>query len=93
MNKIEDLLEKQSKSLSNINAELCDIKVTVAKQEINLKADRRRTSLLEDSVGMLRREFNPIKTHVAVTNGIVKAFIVIIAAGGTIAGILKVFIL
>lgn len=82
--KLKDFLEKQDNQLE-------EIRITLVKQEQNLKSHMRRTRLLEENVALLRREFNPIKTHVAVVNGITKAFFGFLTIVGTGAAIAKVF--
>lgn len=82
--KFREHFEKQTNDIN-------DIKVCLVRQEQNLKHHVKRTTLLEENVKLLRREFSPIKMHIAVVNGITKAFLGLLAATGTLAGIYHVF--
>jgi len=84
--KLRNWLEKQSNDMN-------EIKCTINLQEQNLRHHVRRTNLLEENVKMLRKDFNPIKMHVAVVSGVTKALLGLLTAVGVIAGIVKVFFL
>lgn len=63
LEKLDARLEKQAEALHSIDK-------TLAKQEENLKDYMRRTELAEENINLLRKEVEPIKSHVVRVDGI-----------------------
>lgn len=76
--------------LDKICEDLSELKITVAKQEENLKEHIRRTELAEENLQMLRQEIEPLKQHVTVINGILKIIGIISVIIGSGAGFFQI---
>lgn len=59
--------------LDKISEDVSDLKVTVAKQEENIKEHIRRTELAEENLDLIRKEMLPLKEHVVTINGVLKS--------------------
>jgi len=59
--------------LDKISEDVSDLKVTVAKQEENIKEHIRRTELAEENLDLIRKEMQPLKEHVIAINGVLKS--------------------
>ena len=69
--------------------ELQEIKVILAKIEVDLRHHIRRTDILEDSMKELLKEIKPVQRHVSVVNAIGKLMLGISAISAAIATILS----
>jgi Na+/phosphate symporter len=78
-----DHIEKLHDKVDDIQKNISEINVTLAKQAVSLEEHIRRTKNLEDRV-------EPIETHVKGVAGIIK-FFSILATIATIAEVLSVF--
>lgn len=77
--------------LDKIAEDITEIKVTLGKQEENLKEHMRRSLANEAAVEILKEELKPIKTHVDHVNGAIK-FIALLGLFASIsAALVKVF--
>lgn len=59
--------------LDKISEDVSDLKVTIAKQEENIKEHIRRTELAEENLDLIRKEMQPLKEHVIAINGVLKS--------------------
>lgn len=66
------LLEKLYAKVEKISDDQSDMKITLAKQEENLRQHMRRSDLLEEGITVLKTEMEPIKHHVALVGAIGK---------------------
>jgi chromosome segregation ATPase len=90
--KLRDFLDKQSKDTQ-------DIKIQIVEIKSDLKHHIKRTDMLEDRQDIFKKtqdriqeEIKPLRTHVAVSSALTKWILAAIAAGGSIAGIYKIFL-
>lgn len=82
--KLRDWLEQHQK-------EMLDIRVDQAEIKKDIKHHIRRTSLLEENMNYLRKEFNPIKTHIAITSAVTKGLLWVTSVVAGLAAIYKIF--
>lgn len=68
----DELLEKIYQKQEHLSEEISDIKVTLAKQEENLRLHMYRTELAEKSIEILKEELKPVKAHVILIQGVAK---------------------
>ena len=76
--------------LDKIGDDLSSMKITIAKQEENLKEHIRRTELAEENLEMLRGEIQPLKEHVIAINSILKGIGVVSVIIGSAAGFFQI---
>lgn len=76
--------------LDKISEDISDLKVTVAKQEENIKEHIRRTELAEENLDMIRNEIKPLKEHVIAINGVLKTIGIISVIIGSGAGFFEI---
>lgn len=88
---LERIYDKQEQIASDVG----EIKVTLAKQEENLKLHIYRTELNEQNIELLRKEFHkdvePIKTHIKYLQGIAKFVGGVALLATFVVTILKIF--
>lgn len=89
--KTSDRFDKLEKNIEKISDGVADINVTLAKQHASLDEHMRRTSALEESVDLLRKEVKPVQSHVAMMHGAAKLIGIISVAGGAIKVVLELF--
>jgi hypothetical protein len=87
---VSELTELKAAVLK-IADDLGDLKVTAAKQEVNLAEHMRRTELAEKSIELLRSDVKPIQKHVAMLEGVLKALGILSVILGLIAGAIQFF--
>lgn len=75
---IQKIYDKQEK----ISEDMGEVKVTLARQEENIRTHIRRTELAEMNIESLRKEIEPVKTHVKMIQGALK-FIGLAGVGAT----------
>ena len=68
-----------------------DIRVDQAEIKRDIKHHIQRTNLLEENMQYLRKEFNPIKTHVAITGAVTKGLLWVVSILGGVAAIYNLF--
>jgi ABC-type Zn uptake system ZnuABC Zn-binding protein ZnuA len=86
---ISDKVDKLDTKLDNMITDITEIKITSAKQHEALNYHIKRSDLNEENIEMLRKEFEPIKSHVAAVNGILKFVAICSSVLGVIFGFLK----
>jgi hypothetical protein len=72
--------------LDRIGEDLSELKITVAKQEENIKEHIRRTEIAEQNLEIIHNEIRPLKEHVIVINAVLKGIGVISVIIGSAAG-------
>ena len=83
--------------LDQINKEIEEIKIIMAKNTASLELHMYRTELNEEAIDLMRTTFKPVAEHVAFVNGVAKAVVFttkVIGAGAalaTIASVLRLF--
>jgi cob(I)alamin adenosyltransferase len=90
-NLVKDRADKLDAKLETIASDIVEIKITSAKHNEALIYHIKRSDLNEENIEMLRKEFEPIKAHVAATNGVLKFIAVCSSIFGIIFGFLKLF--
>jgi hypothetical protein len=78
--------ERLFEILDKISDDISELKITVAKQEENIKEHIRRTELAEENLQFLRQEIQPLKEHVVTINGVLKIIGTISIIIGSAAG-------
>ena len=61
-----------SAKLDRIVDDLTEIKITSAKQEVNLAEHMRRTELAETNLDQIRQDLKPVQKHVTMVHGVLK---------------------
>jgi predicted nucleic acid-binding Zn-ribbon protein len=87
--KIKDAIQTIVDIQNNINKELSEIKIILAKQEAQLEYHIKRTDIAEKNLETLRKEFAPIKQHIDAIKIIIKSISVISIIIGIFVGIFK----
>jgi len=87
--KIKDTFQTIIDIQNNINKELAEIKVILAKQEAQLEYHIKRTDIAEENIEILKKELNPIKQNIEALKIIIKSLSVISIIIGIIVGIFK----
>lgn len=83
---IKRMLDKQDK----ITDDMGDIKITLSKQEENLRLHVYRTDLAEQNIELLRKQIIPIETHVHYIQGITKLVGGLAILAGLIVSLFKI---
>ena len=76
--------------LDKISDDLSELKVTVAKQEENIKEHIRRTEIAEENLDLIRTEMQPLKEHVIAINGVLKIIGILSVIMGSAAGFFQI---
>lgn len=79
---------KPEEKLDKIVEDISEIKVTLAKQAVQLEHHIKRTDLNEENMELLRAEFKPIQKHVDMFHGALK----LIGGIAVVAGIARAII-
>lgn len=74
-----ELLVRLEAKMDQLSDKQTEMNVTLVKQEANVAEHMRRTDLLEEHIGEIRKELSPIKAHVAAWGGAGKVLAVISA--------------
>jgi len=77
-------------SIKEINQKLTSIDKTLIEQSASIKHHIYRSDLLEQAVGDLRHELEPIKRHVITVEGSLKLLGILAVLSGLAASIVKV---
>jgi uncharacterized protein YpuA (DUF1002 family) len=84
-NAIQTIIDIQN----NINKEITEIKVILAKQEAQLEYHIKRTDIAEKNLDTLKKEFTPIKQNIEAIKIIIKSISVVSIIIGIFVGIFK----
>jgi hypothetical protein len=88
---MQDRLDKIDEKLDRIEDKISNIDVTLVKQAKDLEHHIYRTDLAEQNIEMLRKEIEPVKSHVSFVDATLK-IIGILASIATFAmGVYKIF--
>lgn len=68
----KDLMEKIYEKQEKMSEDMGEVKITLAKQEENIRTHIRRTELAEINIENLRKEIEPVKSHVKMLQGALK---------------------
>lgn len=68
----KDLMEKIYEKQEKMSEDMGEVKITLAKQEENIRTHIRRTELAEMNIENLRKEIEPVKSHVKMLQGVLK---------------------
>ncbi len=85
-----DSSQRLHDKLDKILDEIGEIKVTIAKQQVGLDEHMRRTAINEESLDLLRQEFQPVKQHVLAVNVLAKVGAGLSVLVGVVAGVIKI---
>jgi len=77
--------------LEEIGKDIVELKITSAKQEVNLQDHMRRSDLLEKRDDVLEAKLEPVITHVKHVEGALKLLGVIALVVGFLAGCVKIY--
>lgn len=91
MSKMDDMLKKIDSKLETISSDLTDMKVTIAKQEENIKLHIYRTEIAEENIEILKTKLEPIDTHVKYVHGVLRFFGAFSLFTGIIIGLISIF--
>lgn len=86
---IIDKVDKLDSKIDIIRDDIVEIKVISAKQNETLVYHVKRSDLNEANIELLRKEVEPIKSHVVAVNSIIKFLGIFSTIIGTILGIFK----
>lgn len=86
---IIDKVDKLDNKIDGIAGDIVEIKITSAKQNESLNYHIKRSDLNEENIEILRKEVEPIKSHVIAVNSIIKFVGIFSTIIGTILGIFK----
>jgi hypothetical protein len=78
--------ERLFEILDKISEDVSELKITVAKQEENIKEHIRRTEIAEQNLEIIHNEIRPLKEHVIVINAVLKGIGVISIIIGSATG-------
>lgn len=78
-NKIEEKIDTVETKIDNVQNDILDIKLTMAENTASLKEHMFRTDLNEEAINLLRKDIEPVKSHVQFVNNIAK-FVAVVAS-------------
>jgi tetrahydromethanopterin S-methyltransferase subunit G len=87
LDKVETKISKVEEKIDKVVDTLGEINSTLAAQHVSLKEHIRRTGVAEDNIAMIRKDLEPIKTHVNRVSGALKLIGVVCAIVGAIAAV------
>jgi len=83
---LERVYDRQHEMAKDIN----DIKIVLAKQEENLRHHIYRTDLAEQNIELLRKQLEPVESHVKILQGLLKIFGGLAILAGLTVSVLKI---
>lgn len=90
---IKELLEKFLESQKELNKSIQAIEIILSKQQQSLEYHIKRTDLLQQQVEMLQEQFEPVKDSYKFNQKFFRVVVTSVAVLGSIAGIIKLFLL
>lgn len=81
--KTDEFIDKLDTRLTKLEDAAAEMRVLQAQHNASLTEHMRRTEVAEENLALLRSEFAPLKTHVAIYGALAK----IITVGGALAGL------
>lgn len=89
-NEIFKYLDKLETKFDRMGGRLDSMDHTLIRNTASLEEHVRRTELAENSINDIRQDLKPIKKHVAVMEGMLKAFGILATAVSIAIGIFKI---
>lgn len=86
-----NLADKILELLTSIKDDITELKITSAKQEVNVSEHMKRTTLIEEEQKLHRERFIPIEDHIKFQRNLMKLLMFLAGLGG-LAGIVEVFL-
>lgn len=83
------MLKRIADKLDKMDDRLDSIDKTLVSHDVQLKEHMRRSLANEENVELLRKEFKPVSTHVAVVGALAKVVLGLATIASAIAAVLK----